>query len=76
MNLLYLNVTGQYQFTLDTIKWASDYFIKCHTKPNEFYGQVGDFDLDHQFWGRPEELNMSRPAYKIDEENPGEMKLY
>ena len=39
--------------------------------PDEFYGQVGDFALDHAFWGRPEDLNMSRPAYKIDKEHPG-----
>ncbi|XP_044260332.1 endoglucanase A-like isoform X1 [Tribolium madens] len=62
---------NQYQYGLDAVKWATDYFIKCHTSKYEFYGQVGDFSLDHAFWGRPEEMNMSRPAYKIDVEHPG-----
>ncbi|KAK6640718.1 hypothetical protein RUM44_012415 [Polyplax serrata] len=63
--------SGQYKNCLNAIRWASNYFIKCHVSPNEFYGQVGDFVLDHEFWGRPEELNMSRPAYKIDKDHPG-----
>jgi hypothetical protein len=63
---------GQTKYALGAIKWAADYFIKCHVSPNELYGQVGDFNLDHVFWGRPEDLNMSRPAYKIDAEHPGE----
>lgn len=64
-------VSGQLRQGLGAVRWAADYFIKCHVSPNELYGQVGDFTLDHQFWGRPEELNMSRPAYKIDAQHPG-----
>ncbi|CAG2053698.1 unnamed protein product [Timema podura] len=62
---------GQFNHGLNAMKWSADYFIKCHVSPNELYGQVGDFNLDHEFWGRPEELNMSRPAYKIDAKHPG-----
>lgn len=61
----------QYLETLDAIKWAIDYFIKCHVGPNELYGQVGDFSIDHAYWGRPEDMNMTRPAYKIDQNHPG-----
>ncbi|EZA49343.1 hypothetical protein DMN91_000386 [Ooceraea biroi] len=62
---------GQLDEIRKTVKWATDYFIKCHVSENVFYGQVGDFSIDHAFWGRPEELNTSRPAYKIDAEHPG-----
>nr|CAD7573960.1 unnamed protein product [Timema californicum] len=62
---------GQFNHGMNALKWSADYFIKCHVSPNELYGQVGDFNLDHEFWGRPEELNMSRPAYKIDAQHPG-----
>ena len=31
---------GQYDKALYSIKWATDYFIKAHTKKEEFYGQV------------------------------------
>ena len=36
-----------------------------------FYGQVGNGDLDHAWWGRPEDMTMARPSYKIDSQNPG-----
>lgn len=65
---------GQYDEALSAIRWGSDYFIKCHTGKYEFYGQVGDFFVDHDFWGRPEDMNMTRPAYKIDIKHPGNNK--
>ncbi|KAB0791627.1 hypothetical protein PPYR_03427 [Photinus pyralis] len=61
----------QYHHAIIALKWATDYFLKCHVSPYELYGQVGDFSIDHKFWGRPEELNMTRPAYKIDTKHPG-----
>ncbi len=30
----------QWDWMLDCLKWATDYFLKCHTGPNEFYAQV------------------------------------
>lgn len=32
--------SGEYNATLNTIKWATDYFIKCHTNTNELWAQV------------------------------------
>lgn len=61
----------EYETVLDAIKWSTDYFLKTHTSPFELYGQVGDLELDHKFWGRPEEMTMKRPAFKIDENHPG-----
>nr|AAU20853.2 endogenous cellulase [Reticulitermes flavipes] len=53
------------------LKYGTDYFLKAHTAANEFYGQVGQGDVDHAYWGRPEDMTMSRPAYKIDTSKPG-----
>ena len=55
------------------VKWATDYFLKAHTAQNEFYGQVGQGDVDHAFWGRPEDMAMARPAYKIDTSRSGKL---
>ncbi|XP_006826094.2 endoglucanase E-4-like [Saccoglossus kowalevskii] len=52
--------------TLAQLKWPLDYFIKCHVAPEEFYFQVGDGPSDHAYWGRPEEMTMDRPPYKLD----------
>merc|ERR1719197_629679 len=53
------------------ITWTLDYFVKCHTKKEEFYFQVGDGESDHSYWGRAEEMKMHRPSYKITPNKPG-----
>merc|ERR1719391_680990 len=62
---------GQAEETLNTIKWATDYFIKCHPEPNVFYAQVGDGGADHSQWTRVEDMTIARPSFKIDAQNPG-----
>ncbi|NOK61873.1 MAG: Cellulase/cellobiase CelA1 [Chloroflexi bacterium AL-W] len=66
---------GQLDEALEAIKWGTDYFLKAHiTDGNgtkEFYVQVGNGDADHAYWGPPEEMTMSRPAYKITRDKPG-----
>jgi len=55
------------------VRWATDYFLKAHTAPNELFGQVGRGDLDHAFWGRPENMTMARPAFRINAARPGKL---
>ena len=62
---------GQFEYLLDTVKWGTDYFIKCHTAKNELYLQVGDGQLDHSWWVAPEYIMYSYPSYKADESSPG-----
>ncbi len=63
--------SGQLPYLLANLKWATDYFIKAHTAPNELYGQVGAGGTDHAWWGPPEVMQMARPAYKISAGCPG-----
>ena len=35
------------------------------------YGQCGTGELDHLYWGRPEEYDRPHPCYKIDASKPG-----
>ncbi|KAK2174573.1 hypothetical protein NP493_792g00000 [Ridgeia piscesae] len=62
---------GELAYGLDCIKWPLDYFIKAHVGKNKFYGQVGDGNADHSFWGRPEDMDMARPAFLLDESHGG-----
>lgn len=62
---------GQWGWFLSNVKWVTDYFIKCHTAPNEFYGQIGIGMVDHKWWGAPEVFPNPRPSFKIDSQNPG-----
>ncbi len=63
--------SGQLSYILDDLKWATDYFIKAHTAPDELYGQVGSGTLDHSWWGPAEVMPMARPAFKISATCPG-----
>merc|ERR1719394_921116 len=62
---------GQFSYLQSSVKWGTDYFIKAHVSPNEFYCQVGNGDIDHAYPGRPETMTVDRPAYKIDPSKPG-----
>ncbi|CAI7899535.1 unnamed protein product [Closterium sp. NIES-53] len=66
-----LDIQGQLGYTLDAIKWGSDFLLKAHTAPNELWGQVGDGNSDHSCWQRPEDMTTDRTAYKIDATHPG-----
>jgi len=66
-----IDACGELENYLDTIKWGTDYFIKAHTAPNEYWGQVGNGGIDHSWWGPAELMPLNRPAYKIDASAPG-----
>ncbi len=63
--------SGQLEIIKRNLKYVTDYFIKCHTGPNELYGQVGNGQEDHAFWVAPEVYPNARPSYKIDATKPG-----
>ncbi|WP_255949529.1 glycoside hydrolase family 9 protein [Streptomyces odontomachi] len=63
--------SGQAAYLRRNLKWGDDWLLKAHPAPDVLYGQVGDGNSDHSFWG-PAEVNPSpRPAYKIDDSCPG-----
>jgi len=62
---------GQGEWLAKCIRWGSDYFIGCHTAEYELIGQIGDGYEDHAYWGRPEDMTMARPAFRITSSAPG-----
>jgi endoglucanase len=66
---------GQLDEALAAIKWGTDYLLKSHRtsngKTSELYVQVGNGDLDHNYWGPPEQMTMARPSYKVTPSKPG-----
>jgi len=63
---------GQDEYMLNILKHFCDYFMKCYPEKNKFYYQVGDGDIDHQYWGPPELQTYDRPTYYVaTPENPG-----
>ncbi|KAM4123038.1 hypothetical protein ACJW30_01G130400 [Castanea mollissima] len=54
------------------IKWSTDYLLKAATAaPNTLYVQVGDPNMDHRCWERPEDMDTPRNVYKVSDQNPG-----
>lgn len=64
-------LAGQLEQLRETVRWGTDYLLKCHTADYELYGQIGNSELDHNQWTRPEDSTIPRPAYKITRERPG-----
>ncbi len=63
---------GQDEIFKNNIRWVTDYLLKCHTAPNELWGQVAS-GVDHNYWVPAEMVDVRyfREAFKIDASNPG-----
>uniref|UniRef100_A0A5B6YHV1 cellulase n=1 Tax=Davidia involucrata TaxID=16924 RepID=A0A5B6YHV1_DAVIN len=54
------------------IRWSTDYLLKAATStPGTLYVQVGDPNMDHRCWERPEDMDTPRNVYKVSTQNPG-----
>uniref|UniRef100_A0A803LWS8 Endoglucanase n=1 Tax=Chenopodium quinoa TaxID=63459 RepID=A0A803LWS8_CHEQI len=47
------------------VRWGSDYLLKAAATPGTLYVQVGEPNLDHQCWERPEDMDTPRNVYKV-----------
>ncbi|KAM1054393.1 hypothetical protein ACFX2I_001742 [Malus domestica] len=56
---------------LDTIRWATDYFLKATSIPGFIFVQVGDPYGDHNCWERPEEMETPRTPFAVSKQFPG-----
>ncbi|KAI9289108.1 Six-hairpin glycosidase-like protein [Umbelopsis sp. AD052] len=55
----------------DMVKWGSDWLIQAHPQPNVFYVQVGDGDVDNNYWGPDTNIPTPRPSYMVNSTSPG-----
>ncbi|CAL0333008.1 unnamed protein product [Lupinus luteus] len=54
------------------IRWSTDYLLKAATTtPHTLYVQVGEPNMDHHCWERPEDMDTPRNVYKVSTQNPG-----
>ena len=67
--------SGQLDEALEAIQWGTDYLLKAHESDEQetqaLWGQVGDGKADHAYWGPVEDMDLERPAFKIDAQKPG-----
>ncbi|CAL2057315.1 glycoside hydrolase family 48 protein [Tenacibaculum sp. 190524A05c] len=63
--------SGQYDILKRNLRFVTDYFLKCHTGPNEYWGQVAAGGIDHAWWGPAEVNPQPRESFKISGANGG-----
>ncbi|KAH8510641.1 hypothetical protein H0E87_008255 [Populus deltoides] len=56
--------------SLVAIRWATDYLLKTVSQPNRIFVQVGDPNVDHICWERPEDMDTPRIVYAVDAPSP------
>ncbi|CAK7329611.1 unnamed protein product [Dovyalis caffra] len=56
--------------SLVAVRWATDYLLKTVSQPNRIFVQVGDPNVDHNCWERPEDMDTPRTVYAVDAPNP------
>ncbi|OBZ87935.1 Endoglucanase 1 [Choanephora cucurbitarum] len=57
---------NQVGYLADTIKWGTDWLIKAHPNNDTFYVQVGDGDIDNNYWGPDTNIPTPRPSYQVN----------
>ncbi|XP_073306220.1 endoglucanase 1-like [Primulina huaijiensis] len=66
------SMQNQLENAKEAVRWGTDYLLKAATAtPATLYVQVGDPNMDHRCWERPEDMDTPRNVYKVSPQNPG-----
>ncbi|KAI8083544.1 Six-hairpin glycosidase-like protein [Thamnidium elegans] len=57
---------NQVQYLKDMMKWGTDWLMQAHPDSNTFYVQVGDGDIDNNYWGPDTNIPNPRPSYQVN----------
>ncbi|WVZ25709.1 hypothetical protein V8G54_004253 [Vigna mungo] len=66
-----MDAVKQLHYALDSLKWITDYLVNAHPFPEVLYIQVGDPEVDHNCWERPEDMDEERPLTQVNSSFPG-----
>ncbi|XP_043713193.1 endoglucanase 24 isoform X3 [Telopea speciosissima] len=66
-----MSVVKQLEPAQESLKRITDYLINAHPSDNVLYIQVGDPQLDHKCWERPENMSEKRPLTQVNTSSPG-----
>ncbi|XP_052196979.1 endoglucanase 10-like [Diospyros lotus] len=67
----HMKTMNELEHAQDSLKWITDYLINAHPSDNVLYIQVGDPEIDHNCWERPEFMAEERPLTQINTTHPG-----
>ncbi|KAL5224719.1 hypothetical protein ABZP36_011358 [Zizania latifolia] len=66
-----MRAANQRDSAMDALQWIMDYLVNAHPSDDVLYIQVGDPEVDHKCWERPETMTEKRPLTKITPKSPG-----
>ncbi|XVF59759.1 hypothetical protein PTKIN_Ptkin07bG0301700 [Pterospermum kingtungense] len=66
-----INAVKQLGYAHNSLRWITDYLINAHPSDNMLYIQVGDPEVDHKCWERPETMSEIRPLTQVNTSFPG-----
>ncbi|KAK9164438.1 hypothetical protein Syun_005340 [Stephania yunnanensis] len=66
-----MDAVKQLEPAKDSLKWITDYLVNAHPSENVLFIQVGDPDIDHKCWDRPESMTGKRPVTQVNTSYPG-----
>ncbi|QRV91361.1 endoglucanase [Ceratobasidium sp. AG-Ba] len=55
----------------DMLRWGLDWLIRAHPEEGSLVVQVGNGDLDNNYWGGDQDIPNPRPSYLINSTYPG-----
>ncbi|KAD5960812.1 hypothetical protein E3N88_12284 [Mikania micrantha] len=67
----HMEAVNELKHAQQSLKWITDYLINAHPSDNVLYIQVGDPEIDHKCWQRPEASTEKRPATQVNNSHPG-----
>ncbi|KAL7424645.1 hypothetical protein Q5752_000329 [Cryptotrichosporon argae] len=65
------DATNQTAYLDGTLRWGFDWLMKAHPSDGTLFAQVGDTDLDNDYWGNDQGIPTPRPAYPVNSSFPG-----
>ncbi|KAI8887566.1 glycoside hydrolase family 9 protein [Backusella circina FSU 941] len=63
--------TNQTSYLRNTLRWGTDWLIAAHPEPKVLFVQVGDGEIDNDYWGPDTDVAYPRPSYMINSTAPG-----
>ncbi|WOK95156.1 endoglucanase 24-like [Canna indica] len=61
-----MSAVNHLESALNALQWITDYLINAHPSDDVLYIQVGDPEIDHLCWERPETMTELRPLTQVN----------
>lgn len=61
-----VDLASQTQNARNNLRWMADWLYACHLPDGSYVLQIADTNVDHSYWGRPEDQSGPRAVFAFD----------